>query len=39
MNNQPLVENLSQSPGYPENAFLFPFSYLSERNSSNSNNR
>lgn len=25
MNNQPLVENLSQSPGCPENAFLFPF--------------
>lgn len=25
MNNPPLVENLSQSPGCPENALLFPF--------------
>jgi hypothetical protein len=25
MNNQPLVEKLSQSPDCPENAFLFPF--------------
>lgn len=25
MNNQPLVDNLNQSSGCPENAFLFPF--------------
>jgi hypothetical protein len=25
MNNQPLVNNSSESPGCPENAFLFPF--------------